>query len=208
MRARVAQRAIPLGKLLRQEPILGGEAVGSPLKSLAAGLGRQSFGSLFGRLHGVSQDRRRRPQTRRLRVRGRLTFLASDVGESLVEFADQPGLDALGNRISPGFRNQPQGFAPVEQGPAPIDGGLRARAKRGVRRDEAGGLTLPSAPPSLIDLKGLYCRSAYLPPSLPPFKKMTAERFRDARHPQRAGCGKDGAASCAPSRKPSGAIPR
>jgi hypothetical protein len=32
---------------LRQEPILGGEAVGPPLKSLAAGLGRQSFGSLF-----------------------------------------------------------------------------------------------------------------------------------------------------------------
>jgi hypothetical protein len=150
MRARVAERAIPLGKLLRQEPILGGEAVGPPLKSLAAGLGRQSFGSLFGRLHGISQDRRRRPQTRRLRVRGRLTFLASDVGKSLVEFAGRPGLDALANRISPGFRNQPQGFAPVEQGPAPIDSGLRARAKRGVRRDEAGGLTLPSAPPALF----------------------------------------------------------
>jgi hypothetical protein len=86
---------------LRQEPILGGEAVGPPLKSLATGLGRKSFGSLFGRLHGVSQDRRRRPQTRRLRVRRRLTFLASDIGESLVEFAGQPGLDALGNRISP-----------------------------------------------------------------------------------------------------------
>src|SRR4029077_9607175 len=115
----------------------------------------------------------RPPRSERRGARGRrLTFLASDVGESLVELAGKPGLDALGNRISPGFGNQPQSFAPVAQGPAPIDGGLRAGAKRGVRRDEAGGLTLPSAPPSAIDFKEFYCQPLYLPPRLPPLRTL------------------------------------
>ena len=169
MRARVAERAIPLGKLLRQKPVLGGEAVGPLLKSLPTGPGWRFFRSLFGRLRRGGGGRCRPLRSERRGARGRrLTFLASDVGESLVELAGKPGLDALGNRISPGFGNQPQSFAPVEQGPAPIDGGLRAGAKRGVRRDEAGGLTLPSAPPSAIDFKELYCQPLYLPPRLPP----------------------------------------
>ena len=146
MRARVAERAIPLGKLLRQKPVLGGEAVGPLLKSLPTGPGWRFSEAFSAALR--PRGRRRPPQSESRGARGRrLTFLASDVGESLVELAGKPGLDALGNRISPGFGNQPQSFAPVEQGPAPIDGGLRAGAKRGVRRDEAGGLTLPSAPP-------------------------------------------------------------
>jgi hypothetical protein len=152
MRARVAERAIPLGKLLRQKPVLGGEAVGPLLKSLPTGPGWRFFRSLSGRwLRRGGGSRCRPPRSESRGARGRrLTFLASDVGESLVELAGKPGLDALGNRISPGFGNQPQSFAPVEQGPTPIDGGLRAGAKRGVRRDEAGGLTLPSAPPAIF----------------------------------------------------------
>src|SRR5262249_52733974 len=135
--AGVAQRAVPFGELLRKKPIFAGEAVSSFLKRLRASRDWQLRRSRYGRLRDLSRRRYRPPRSGRRRARWRLVVLASDVGGGLVELARQSGLDAQGDWIRPGFRNQPQSLAPAEQGPAPIDGRLRARAKRGVRRDEA-----------------------------------------------------------------------
>jgi hypothetical protein len=104
-RARVAERAIPLGKLLRQKPVLGGEAVGPLLKSLPTGPGWRFFRSLFGRLRRGGGGRCRPSRSERRGAHGRrLTFLASDVGESLVELAGKPGTVVSGFQLGRDLR--------------------------------------------------------------------------------------------------------
>src|SRR5262249_56088446 len=134
------------GEVLRKRPILGGGAVSSLLKSLRARRDWRLRRRRCGRLRDLSRRRYRPPRKPRRRTCWRLVVLASDVGAGLVELACQSGLDAQEDWIRPGFRNQPQGFAPAEQGPTPAAGSIRARANPCVRRD-AVSLALPSAPP-------------------------------------------------------------